>query len=69
MEYITQDIIAYLVEDKGIEISAAMMLFYSSAMYEKLMDEGTGLYLEGSGYVYGLFKDELKDGRIIQREQ
>lgn len=68
MEYITQDIILFLVEDRQIDIGEAMCLFYTSDTYEKLLDEKTGLYLEGSSYVYEILKDENENGHIIQNE-
>jgi len=68
IEYITQDIIAFLIDDRHIDISEAMRLFYTSDTYEKLLDKETGLYLEGSSYIYDIFKDECKNGHIIQNE-
>ena len=35
---------------------------------EKLTDESTGLYLESPVYIYGLLKDELESGHIVQNE-
>ena len=58
-EAVTQEIVGFIIEDNNMELDAAMTLFYNSALYEKLHDEETGLYLEGSAYVYELFKDEL----------
>ncbi|MGL6197872.1 MAG: hypothetical protein ACRC3H_02960 [Lachnospiraceae bacterium] len=68
IEYITQDIIAFHVDDKQTDIGEAMRLFFTSDTYEKLLDEETGLYLEGSSYVYEIFKDECEHGYIIQNE-
>ena len=42
--------------------------FYNSEVFEKLIDEETGLYLESPDYVYDLFKDEMNFGHIIQAE-
>ena len=67
IEYSTQDIIAYISDDSGLDLSGAMHRFYTSKTYEKLIDEETGLYLESPAYVYSLYKDE-KDGVIIQNE-
>lgn len=64
----TADIIRYISEDTGRDYERAMELFYSSATFEKLCDPETGLYLESPAYVYGIFEDELKFGRIVQRE-
>ena len=59
IEAITQDIIKYLINDKKVDIDVAMDIFYNSNLYDKLYDEETGLYLEGSAYVYEFLKDEL----------
>ena len=56
IEYTTQDIIAFLMEDQAIELEEALRLFYTSDTYTKLFDLETGLYLEGSAYVYDIFK-------------
>ena len=68
IEYITQDIIAYIVEDTGLEIDEAMHAFYTSNLYEKLLDEETGLYLESSAYVYDIYKTEKQQGKLTQSE-
>lgn len=68
IEYITQDIIAFLVEDRQIDIAEAMKVFYNSETYEKLLDEETGLYLEGASYVYEILRDEVEQGHLIQNE-
>lgn len=68
IEYITQDIVAFLVEDRQIDIAEAMRVFYNSETYEKLLDEETGLYLEGAPYVYEILKDEVEQGHLIQNE-
>lgn len=69
IEYITQDIIAFLVDDRQMDFTEAMHLFYTSETYTKLMDEETGLYLESSPYIYEIFKDECQNGCIVQKEQ
>jgi len=68
MELIVRDIIEYLMTDEKIDIKDAMTRLYSSAIYEKLFDPETGLYLQSSAYVYDLLRDELQNGRIVQRE-
>jgi geranylgeranyl pyrophosphate synthase len=68
MEYITQDVIAYLMEDQSLDMAEAMRRFYTSETYEKLLDEETGLYLESSAYIYDLFKNEFQNGQIFQNE-
>ena len=51
LELATQDIIAELTEKRGLDIRAAMNVFYGSEFCKKLYDESTGLYLEGSKYL------------------
>lgn len=68
MEYNIQDIIGYIVQDFRIEYDEAMNIFYNSQTFDKLMDVETGLYLESSAYVYGIFQDERNFGKLIQAE-
>lgn len=68
IEYQIQDIIEYIVTDLRIELDKAMHIFYHSQTFDKLMDIETGLYLESSAYVYGLFQDERNFGHLIQAE-
>lgn len=68
IEYIVQDVIAFIIEDKSVELEDAMNQFYNSTVFEKLQDIETGLYLESSAYIYDMFKIEIKNGRLIQKE-
>ena len=68
LEYLTQDIIDMICTDQNIEYDEAMNKFYNSEIFEKLMNNETGLYLESPDYVYDLFKDETNFGHIIQAE-
>lgn len=58
MEYATQDLVAMLVERQGLTLEDAMQRVYHSQLYTKLLDQETGLYLEGSEYLYGLLAEE-----------
>ena len=58
IEYTTQEVIGYLIEDNGITMEQAMEQFYMSDIFEKLSDVDTGLYLDGSAYVYEMLKRE-----------
>lgn len=68
VEYQIQDIIEYIVTDIQIEYDKAMQIFYNSQTFDKLTDIETGLYLESTAYVYGLFQDERNFGHLIQAE-
>lgn len=59
MEYTTQDLVAFLMEDYQLPINDAMDRVYSSKTFEKLADVETGLYLQGSAYVYEWLNAEL----------
>jgi len=59
MEYITQDLVAMLVERKHLSIQDAMGVVYHSDFHKKLLDEETGYYLEGSEYLYGILMEEF----------
>lgn len=59
IEYTTQEVIKYLIEDAGISLEEAMEQFYMSETFNKLNDIETGLYLEGSVYIYEMLRREL----------
>lgn len=64
IEGITKDIVAYLMEDNECDLPTALTQFHNSETFTKLSDENTGLYIESSAYVYELYKDEMKYGKI-----
>ena len=64
VEGITKDIIAYIMEDEDVDLSTAITQFHNSETFAKLSDENTGLYVESPAYVYEIFKDEMKYGRL-----
>lgn len=60
IEYTTQEVVCYLIEDNGISMEQAMEQFYMSEVFEKLCDIETGLYLDGSAYIYEMLKREMQ---------
>ena len=62
IEYTIQEVIGYLIN--GIPMEQAMEQFYISNTFDKLADVETGLYLDGSAYVYELLKRETKNNTI-----
>lgn len=68
IEYISQDVVAFLVESENLTIADALRLYYTSKTYEKLLDRETGLYRESSSYVYDLLADERRLGGFVQNE-
>ena len=64
IEGITKDMVAYLMEDRGLALTEAIAMFRNSETFTKLSDPQTGLYIESSAYVYEILKTELKMGKI-----
>lgn len=60
IELITQELVEFIMTDRSLEIDKAMKILYESDLFGKLQDTETGLYLEGSAYVYGILDDELQ---------
>jgi hypothetical protein len=68
IEYITGDIVSFIIEDSKISLNEAMQRLYNSQTFLKLNDLETGLYLESPLYVYDVYKTEKENGRIVQEE-
>lgn len=60
IEYTTQEVIGYLIEDYKITMEQAMEQFFMSDTFGKLSDIETGLYLDGSAYIYEMLKREIQ---------
>ncbi len=58
IELTIQETIRYLIEDNAMTMEQAMEQFYTSETFEQLNDIETGLYLEGSAYIYEMLKRE-----------
>ena len=63
-----QDVLKYIITDFDISITEAMRRFYVSEVFAKLQNTDTGLYLESPAYIYDLYRDEVKNGRLVQDE-
>lgn len=59
IEYTAQEVIGYLIEDRGVTMDQAMDEFYMSRTFQQLNDTATGLYLEGSPYIYEMYNREI----------
>lgn len=62
-EDMTSDLLALLMEDRGMTLEAAMNLLYNSDTFERLQDPRSGLYYQSSGYVMDCLDNELTTGR------
>ena len=54
------------MEDNGVDLVTAITQFHNSETFAKLSNEESVLYIESSAYVYELFKDEMKFGKMRQ---
>ena len=59
-EEIVKDLIARLMNERGLTMAKAFDAVYTSRLFEKLSDPKTGLYFQSSGYVYSFLESELK---------
>lgn len=58
-EEIVKDLIARLMDERGLSMQEAFDLVYNSRLFEKLNDPNTGLYFQSSGYVYSYLQEEI----------
>ena len=58
---LTEELVAILVDEKGISIPAAFDMVYQSRTYAKLSDPNTKLFIQSAGYVYSLLEEELNE--------
>ena len=56
---LTEELVAILVEERGLSIEDAFSVLYRSQTYARLSDPNTKLYIQSAGYVYSLLEDEL----------
>lgn len=65
-EEIVNDLIARLMDERGLTMQQAFDAVYTSRLFEKLSDPKTGLFSQSSGYVYSFLLSELEkaDGNI-----
>ena len=55
-----EEIAKFLKDDYSLSTIEALDKIYNSAIYQKLLDTKTGLYLQSPGYIYSYLQDELK---------
>lgn len=60
-EEIVKDLIARLMDERGLSMQEAFDKVYNSRLFEKLNDPKTGLYFQSSGYVYSYLQDEMNN--------
>ncbi|MBD5288258.1 MAG: hypothetical protein HDS28_04190 [Bacteroides sp.] len=63
-EGLASDLVELLVQDYNLDLNTALTTLYESETFAKLSDPETGLYFQGSLYVYSYLKNELQTGSI-----
>lgn len=58
-EEIVKDLIARLMDERGLTMTEAFDAVYTSRLFEKLSDPKTGLFFQSSGYVYSFLTEEI----------
>lgn len=64
-EDMTVDMLSILMEDRNMPMQDAMLLFYNSDTYARLLDAESGLYYQSPGYVLDCLDNELTTGRCF----
>lgn len=64
IESLTRDLTACLMEEKGFSMQQALDIVYTSKTFQDLNNLETGLYFQGSVYLYDTLKKELEEKRL-----
>ena len=59
IEQLVHDMAMMLMSDFGYDMQEAINAIYQSKTFSKIEDPDTGLYYQGSVYVYSFLKEEL----------
>lgn len=58
-ESLAKDLVAMLMEKRGMAMEQAFRCYYGSKTYQKINDPATGLYYQSPGYIYSYLDEEL----------
>lgn len=61
---LVEQLTLFVIQDYQLTITDALELVYNSQLYEKIMDEKTGLYYQSASYNYELLRKEIAFGKI-----
>lgn len=63
-EGLSADLAEFLISDYNLDLKEALGILYGSDTYAKISDPATGLYYQGSKYVYTYLQNELQTGSM-----
>ena len=66
IECLTHQLVMILMEDKGLTMTQALDMVYSSRTFAKVENPETGLYYQGAVYVMDMLDAELTAQRASQ---
>ena len=58
-ETLSKDLVALLMERKGMSMEDAFRCYYGSLTFQKISNPETGLFYQSPGYVYSYLEEEL----------
>lgn len=61
-EGIAKDLVNLLMQDYGWSMLKALDVLYESETYAKICNPNTGMYFQGSIYLYSFLKNEIETG-------
>lgn len=62
-ESLAKDLVALLMERRGIDMEQAFGLYFNSKTYQYINTPETGLYYQSPGYLYSFLEDELNGSK------
>ena len=64
VEYITTRVVEWIARDENVGLEEALSRFHNSETCEKLEQRSTDMYIESPGYVYDVYRDEMRRGTL-----
>lgn len=58
-DYLYDELVKLIMEYQGLPFQEALDLLYNSALYDKIANIETGLYLQSPDYNYELLQEEM----------
>jgi hypothetical protein len=58
-DYLYAELVKLIMEYQGLPFQEALDLLYNSALYDKIANIETGLYLQSPDYNYELLQEEM----------
>lgn len=60
-DYLLAELVKLIMQDRNLPFQEALDLLYNSALYDKITDVETGLYIQSPDYNYELLQEEQEE--------